>query len=274
MVDAHRLGTTLPGAGCAPKVAPTLHVQALAAFPEVRPGDDLVSLVLDSCRQTGWHLQADDCLVLAQKIVSKSEGRLVRLAEVRASEQAHSLAMRCGLDAAVVELVLRESVEVVRAAPGLLVVEHRLGHVMANAGVDQSNVPGADGEPYALLLPVDPDASARGLARAITARTGAPVSVVINDSFGRPWRQGVCGTAIGSYGLPALRDLRGTRDREGRLLQKTLVAMADEVAAMASLVMGQADEGRPVIAIRGLSFDPAASGMADVFRPRSQDLFR
>ncbi len=252
----------------------SLRMQALAGIPEVLPGIDLATLVLDACAASDWRPQAGDCFVLAQKIVSKSEGRIVPLDEADPSPRARMLADRCRMDPRVVELVLRESVAVVRAAPGVLIVEHRLGHVMANAGVDQSNVPAHDGRACALLLPVDPDASARRIALAITERAGVPVSVLVNDSFGRPWRQGVCGTALGVFGLPALRDRRGEPDRQGRPLQGTLVAVADEVAAAASLLMGQADEGRPVVAIRGLRFEPTAGGIATVFRPRDQDLFR
>jgi coenzyme F420-0:L-glutamate ligase/coenzyme F420-1:gamma-L-glutamate ligase len=255
-------------------VAASLQLQALAGIAEVTTGDDLAAIVLQACAHTGWPVKAGDCFVLAQKIVSKAEGRSVVLDKVQPSERALALAETCRLDAKMVELVLRESVAVVRAAPNVLIVRHRLGHVMANAGIDQSNVPVPDGRPRALLLPLDPDASARALALDIAGRTGVPVSVVVNDSFGRPWRQGVCGTALGVYGLPALRDRRGVPDRQGRPLRHTFVAMADEVAAAASLVMGQADEGRPVIAIRGLPFDPKAVGIVPVFRPAEQDLFR
>jgi len=251
-----------------------LELQALDAIPEVVPGTDLAVLVIDACAASGWALRAGDCIALAQKIVSKSEGRFVFLDEVRPGARALELAATCRKDPRLVELVLAESVEVVRAVPGVLITEHRLGHVMANAGVDQSNVPSLDGRERALMLPLDPDASARALAQAIAARAGVAVSVLINDSFGRPWREGVCGTAIGAWGLPALVDRRGAPDREGRPMQVTQVALADEVAAAASALMGQTDEGRPVVAIRGLPFDASAAGMRAVFRARAQDLFR
>ena len=254
--------------------AARLVLQALDGVPEVLPGTDLAALVLDACAASGWTLRAGDCIAVAQKIVSKAEGRFVFVDEVRPGARALELAATCRKDPRLVELVLAESVDVVRAVPGVLITEHRLGHVMANAGVDQSNVPELDGRERALLLPRDPDASARELAGAIAGRAGVDVSVLVNDSFGRPWREGVCGTAIGVYGLPALRDRRGAPDREGRPMQVTQVALADEIAAAASALMGQADEGRPVVAIRGLAFDPSAAGVRAVFRPRAQDLFR
>lgn len=257
-----------------PAPSSRLVLQALDGVPEVLPGTDLAALVLDACAASGWTLQAGDCVALAQKIVSKAEGRFVFVDEVRPGARALELAAVCRKDPRLVELVLSESVDVVRAVPGVLITEHRLGHVMANAGVDQSNVPAHDGRERALLLPRDPDASALSLARALADRCGVDVSVLINDSFGRPWREGVCGTAIGVYGLPALRDRRGAPDREGRPMQVTQVALADEIAAAASALMGQADEGRPVVAIRGLAFDPSAAGVRAVFRPRAQDLFR
>ena len=252
----------------------TLTLSALPGVPEVRSGDDLAALVLQACRDGGWELRDDDCIALAQKIVSKSEGRVRFLDEVVPSPEAVNLAGRVQKDARLVELVLGESARVIRAVPHVLIVEHRLGHVLANAGIDQSNVPAADGRERALLLPFDPDASARRIALGILEKTGKRVAVLVNDSFGRAWRQGVCGTAIGVFGLPALVDRRGQLDREGRAMQVTVVAMADEIAAAASLLMGQVDEGRPVVCLRGLEVDHAQGGMAAVHRPAATDLFR
>lgn len=253
-----------------------LLLEAPHGVPEVARGCDLAGLVLQACVRIGWAIADGDCFVLAQKIVSKAEGRDVRLDEVLPGARALALAEVVGKDARLVELVLRESVRVVRAAPGLLITEHRLGHVLANAGVDQSNVPGADGE-RALLLPEDPDRSARAIARSIAQRCGVRVAVLINDSFGRVWREGVCGTAIGVYGRPAVIDRRGVADRNGRALQVTRIGHADEVAAAASLLMGQADKGRPLVCVRGLGFDAGEAGqagMAPVHRPAQMDLFR
>lgn len=173
-----------------------------------------------------------------------------------------------------VELMLRESREVLRASPGVIVVEHSLGFVMANAGIDQSNVPGADGEEVALLLPADPDASARRLQQGLQVACGVEIGVLINDSFGRAWRNGVAGVAIGVAGIPALVDMRGRKDREGRPLRVTEVAAADELAAAASLLMGQADEGCPAVLARGFPYARRAGSAAELVRPRAEDLFR
>lgn len=236
-------------------------------LPRVAPGDDLAALIAP------LDLVDGDVVVVAQKIVSKAEGRLVRLADVTPSPRAHELAAITGKDAPYVELVLRESREVIRAVRGVLIVEDRRGFVMANAGIDQSNVDGGDS---ALLLPADPDASARTLREALRERTGRDVGVVINDSWGRAWRVGTTGTAIGVAGLPGVVDLRGRPDLDGRTLRITEIGLADEIAAAASLLMGQSDEGRPVVIVRGLdvaSMRRDGSG-AELLRKRAQDLFR
>ncbi|WP_048440302.1 coenzyme F420-0:L-glutamate ligase [Caenimonas sp. SL110] len=251
-----------------------LQLIAPGGLPEVRQGDDLAALVLGGCTQADWTIRSGDCFVLAQKVVSKAQGRAVALATITPSQEALSLAQTTGKDPRMMELVLRESVRVVRAVRGLVITQHRLGHVFANSGVDQSNVPAADGQECALLLPLDPDASAKAIALSLKERTGCDVSVLIIDSFGRPWREGVCGMAIGAYGLPAVIDKRGRPDREGRALQMTVIGHADEVAAAASLLMGQADEGRPLVCMRGLAFDPAAAGIAAIHRSPATDLFR
>lgn len=249
--------------------------QALAPqFPLVVPGDDLAALVVDALAVHGLALRPDDIVVLAQKVVSKAEGRLVDLAGVRPSSEAVELAARVLKDARMVELVLRESVRVVRAFPHVLIVEHKRGWIMANAGIDRSNVAGPDDGEWALLLPDDPDASAAALRCALAQRTGVAPGVVINDSFGRPWRQGTTGTAIGAAGIPSLLDLRGRMDLQGRRLETTVVGLADEIAAAASLLMGQAAEGRPVVVLRGTSWQAPASPAAAVIRPAAEDAFR
>ena len=250
-----------------------LSLLALPGLPEVRSGDDLCGAIAAGLRAAGQTLRDGDVVVLAQKIVSKAEGRLVSLAEVDPSDRARELARQSGKDPRLVELVLRESNAVLRCRPGVIVVEHRLGFVMANAGIDQSNVE-QEGDGVALLLPLDPDASCDGLRATLRAATGADVAVLIIDSHGRAWRQGTVGVAIGASGMPALLDLRGRPDRHGRPLFVTEVGLADEVAAAASLLMGQAGEGRPVILVRGVPGVPGTGRARDLIRPRATDLFR
>jgi coenzyme F420-0:L-glutamate ligase/coenzyme F420-1:gamma-L-glutamate ligase len=251
-----------------------LTLLALPGIPEVAPGADLCALLLVAIKRAGQVLHTGDILVLAQKIVSKAEGRLVRLAEVSPSARARELGTVVEKDPRLVELMLQESREVLRAVPGVLIVEHRLGFVMANAGIDQSNVPVAGDEETALLLPQDPDASARLLAQALSAASGVEVGVLVNDSFGRAWRNGVTGVAIGVSGVPALVDARGSADRAGRALRVTQVAAADELAAAASLLMGQSDEGFPAVLARGFPYTRRDSSVAELIRPRAEDLFR
>ena len=230
----------------------SLEVVPLQGLPLIRAGDDLVELVASALKRNGVMPRAGDVLVVAQKIVSKAEGRIVDLATIEPSAQAIALAADVDKDPRLVEVILSESVRVVRARRGVLIVEHRLGFIMANAGVDQSNVAPMDGSQRVLLLPENPDWSAKMLRRGLAALTGVDVAVVINDSFGRPWRQGTASVAIGAAGLPALVDLRGRLDLFGRRLEVSVVGFADEVAAAASLLMGQADEALPAVLIRGL----------------------
>lgn len=262
--------------------APELRLIALPDFPVVQAGDDLAALTISALSRAGLTLRSDDVLVYAQKIVSKSEGRQVALASVSPSARALELARIVEKDARLVELVLREARRVVRAAKDVLIVEDRRGLIMANAGIDQSNV--AAGE-QALLLPEDPDASAARLAKQLAELAGTAPAIIISDSFGRPWRLGTVGVAIGCAGLAPLMDLRGQPDLFGRPLRVTVVAHADELAAAASLLMGQADEGRPAVLVRGLGASRgvgtrAASGSerhlpaAAMIRPASEDLFR
>lgn len=251
-----------------------LALTALPGLPLVRPGDDLAELLIAALRRAGIAPASQDIVVVAQKIVSKAEGRLVRLSEVRPSLRAAALAVDTGKDPRMVELILSESREVVRHAPGLLVTEHRLGFVMANAGIDQSNVEHPGGEEFALLLPLDPDASCARLKQRLDAAFGTDIAVLVNDSFGRPWRQGVTGVALGAAGLPALLDMVGQADLFGRAMRITEIAAADEIAAAASLLMGQTDAGQPAVHLRGLRWDAAARPAADLLRPRRQDLFR
>lgn len=251
-----------------------ISLRAIGGLPIVEAGDDLGALVMAGLAAAGEALAAGDVVVLAQKVVSKAEGRFVDLGTVTPSARARAYAADCGKDPRLVELILAESRAVLRCRPGVLVVEHRLGHVTANAGIDQSNVQAAPGEERVLLLPRDPDASARRLQAALERRYGAGLAVVINDSVGRAWRLGTAGLALGVAGLPALLDRIGRPDLFGRKLEITQIGFADEIAAAASLLMGQADEGRPLVRLRGLAWDQPASDSAALRRPLAEDLFR
>jgi coenzyme F420-0:L-glutamate ligase / coenzyme F420-1:gamma-L-glutamate ligase len=254
--------------------APRLSLTALPDVPEVRPGDDLAALILAGVARAGEQLLDGDIIVLAQKIVSKAEGRYVRLADVTPSARATELAEAARKDPRVVELMLQESREVVRHRPDVIVVEHRLGFVLANAGIDASNLEPAGEDERVLLLPRDPDGSAAVIRDRLEKATGTRLGVIINDSLGRAWRNGTIGTALGASGIPALLDLRGQPDRHGRTLRSTEVGVADEVAAAASLLMGQADEGRPIVIMRGFPYPPGEGSGQDLVRPRKLDMFR
>ena len=246
----------------------------LAGVPLVEPGDDLGRIVVAAFAANGLTPEDGDVLVAAQKIVSKAEGRFIALAGVTPSADAVALAAETGKDARLVEIILSESKRVVRRRPGLIIVEHRLGFVMANAGVDHSNVAMTQGEEGVLLLPRDPDGSAEALRQSLAREFGRRIAVVVNDSFGRPWRRGVAGVALGAAGLPALVDRRGQPDLFGRPLLVTEIGFADEIAAAASLVMGQADEGLPLVLVRGLSWSAPEAPAAALVRPAEHDLFR
>jgi len=241
----------------------------------VRSGDDVATLLLQALGRAGLALRDGDVIAIAQKIISKAEGRQVRLADVTPSARAEALAAAVGKDARLVELILRESTAVSRVAPGVLIVRHRLGFTSANAGIDRFNVQTESGEEEAvLLLPLDPDASAAALREALRAATGATVGVVITDSHGRPFRLGTVGVAIGVAGLPALWNRRGEADLYGYRLQHTDVGLADEIAAAAGLLMGQAAEGLPAVLIRGLHLPPTDGRATDLVRPPDLDLYR
>jgi len=232
--------------------SPGLMLKPLADIPAIRVGDDLAKIALAALARDDDRLHSGDVLVFAQKIVSKAEGRTVELSRVRPSERACELAQQTGHDPRLVELILQESTEVIRQRRELLIVRHRLGFTLANAGIDASNV---DGQDNVLLLPVDPDASATRLRSALRKQTGIDVGVLIIDSWGRPWRMGTVGCAIGLSGLPGLIDMRGCPDLNGRPLKRTEVGFADELAAAASILMGQAAEGRPIVLARGVPYE-------------------
>lgn len=252
----------------------SLDLLALPGLPMVQAGDDLAAMIIAALDRAGRALADHDVLVIAQKIVSKAEGRMVDLATVTPSARAVALGAETGKDPRVVELILSESVRVVRSRPNLIIVRHRLGFVMANAGVDQSNVAPADGVHRVLLLPENPDASAERLRATLSSRTGARIGVIISDSFGRAWRRGTAGIAIGAAGLPSLVDLRGQPDLFGRILEVSIVGFADEIAAAASLLQGQAAEASPVVLLRGLRWSAPDAPAAALVRPPEEDLFQ
>ncbi|MDD2923354.1 MAG: coenzyme F420-0:L-glutamate ligase [Anaerolineales bacterium] len=252
----------------------SLTLTTLQNIPLIRQGDNLTDIILNALRETNIELQDNDILVLAQKIVSKAEGRMVNLADVTPSPRAVELAEQTGKDPRAVELVLQESAEVLRARAGAIIVEHKLGFVCANAGIDQSNVKG-DGEgEYVLLLPEDPDNSAREIRNAIEKATGKKIGVMIIDSHGRAWRVGTLGVCIGLSGVPALIDERGWKDLFDYALKITIVAVADELAAAASLMMGQAAEGTPIVHARGFPYKLTEGSLKELIRPKEQDMFR
>ncbi len=251
-----------------------IEIRALPGIPMVRAGDDLVSIIAGGIARADLAPRDGDVLVIAQKVVSKAEGRSVDLATVTPSDEAIKLAAEIQKDPRLVHLILSESVRVVRARPNVLIVEHKLGFVMANAGIDQSNVANPDGPQMALLLPVDPDGSAEKLRAALSRRFGAKLAVIINDSFGRAWRRGTCGVAVGAAGLPSLMDLRGNPDLFGRVLQVSITGHADEIAAAASLVQGQGAEGQPIVLVRGLHWSGPDNNAHELVRPASEDMFR
>lgn len=253
--------------------AKTVTYTALPDIPLIEPGDDLAAIIRDALAKAAIALRTDDVLVIAQKIVSKAEGRYVDLAEVTPSPRARELAATTRKDARLVEVILSESTDVLRQRGELLIVVHRLGFVMANAGVDQSNVE-QNRRQRVLLLPKDPDASCAALKSTLERETGISIGVIMNDLFGRAWRTGVVGIAIGAAGVPSLRDMVGKPDLFGRAMQVTEIAVADELAAAASLMMGQADEGIPVVHVRGLSLNAPHANAAKLIRPKHMDLFR
>lgn len=261
----------------------TLTLTPLPGIPLIQPGDNLGPIILAALERANISLQDGDILVAAQKIVSKAEGRMVSLAGVEPSPIALAIAAQSEKDARLVELILGESREVLRVRPGTIVVEHRLGFVCANAGIDHSNVspsagssslPAAQSDECMLLLPENPDRSAELLCSQLEHASGRRLGVLIIDSHGRAWRLGTVGVAIGMAGLPGLVDLRGTPDLFGFRLRITQVGAADELAAAASLVMGQAAEGTPVVHVRGFPYALRQGGLGELLRPREMDMFR
>lgn len=247
----------------------------LIDIPLITAGDDLATIIINSLHSSMVTIEDGDIFVIAQKVVSKAENRYVNLKEIQASPEAMKLAFQVDKDPSLVEMILRESNEVLRCRQGTIIVEHRLGFICANAGIDHSNVSEAvNDEEWVLLLPIDPDVSAANIRHKIEITTGKKVGVLIIDSHGRAWRLGVVGQTIGLSGVPGLVDLRGSQDLFGYTLRITQVAAADELAAAASLIMGQAEERTPVIHVRGFPYTLRDASLSELLRPRELDLFR
>ncbi len=254
----------------------SLVLTALRDIPLIRQGDDLADIIVSALPGSGLLVEDDDIFVLGQKVVSKAEGRMVNLAEVAPGEAARELAAKVDKDPRMVELMLQESRSVVRTRPGTVIVEHKLGFICANAGIDHSNVAGAGTgeEEYVLLLPENPDRSAAAIRQKLQALTGKRLGVMIIDSHGRAWRVGTVGMCIGLSGLPAIVDARGWKDLFGYTLRITIVGVADELAAAASLLMGQAAEGTPIVHVRGFPYPLREGSLQELIRPKELDLFR
>lgn len=257
--------------------ASRLEIRAVPGVPLIVPGDDLSQILIHALERAELGLEHGDVLVVTSKLISRAENRFVDLGTIEPGSRAHELARIVGKDARLVEVILGESATVSRTAPNVLIVRHRLGFISANAGVDMSNAhpPHAapDTGPWVLLIPSDPDGTAEHIRARLGERFGAKIGVVISDSLGRPFRWGTVGAAIGVAGVPALNDLRGQPDLFGRALEHTITALADQIAAAADLVAGQAAEGRGVVLVRGLAFEPVSSAASDLVRPPDQDLY-
>ena len=251
-----------------------LTLRALDGVPMVKAGDDLAAIILDALSASGQSLRDGDVVVLAQKIVSKAEGRMVELSGIAPSAKAIEIAAQSDKDPRVVQLILEESDEVLRVRPGAVIVGHRLGFVAANAGIDQSNIGNGPEDDRVLLLPLDPDGTCAKLRGELKARTGVDAVVMIIDSIGRAWRNGTVGTAIGLSGMAGLLDLRTKPDMFGRPLKTSELGLADELASAASLIMGQASEGRPIVLARGVPYARREGNAHELIRPKEIDLFR
>ncbi len=252
--------------------APKLIAYAIPGIPLIKADDDIIAIIIDRAAAAGIELRAGDTLVISSKIVSKSRGRVVALDGIKPSVEAETVAGETGKDPRLVELILRQSRRVSRKRLGVLVTEHHLGMVSANAGVDQSNI--EMGDDMALLLPIDPDGAASDFRASIRRRLGIDLAIIISDTHGRPFRVGNVGVAIGAAGLPAVKDLRGKRDLYGRVLEVTQVAYADLVASAAHLLCGEADEGLPAVLLRGLDLEAPHGRAADLNRAAEHDLYR
>ena len=251
-----------------------LSLRALGDVPFIQKGDDLTEVIVKAVADNGLTLEGGDVVLMAQKIVSKAEGRTIELRDIVARPEAVEIAGKSDKDPRVVELILQESTEVLRVRPGAVIVQHRLGFVAANAGIDQSNIGNSGDDDKVLLLPLDPDGTCARVRGELKARTGLDIAVVIIDSIGRAWRNGTIGTAIGVAGIAGLLDLRTRPDLYGRPLKTSELGLADELASAASLIMGQANEGRPIVLARGLTDGRREGTARELIRPKEMDLFR
>ena len=251
-----------------------LELLAIENIPLIEPGDDLVSILIQTIKEEKIKLRRGDILVIAQKVVSKSENRYVYLNDVTPSSEAIRIAKNSDKDPKLVQLILNESIKVIRQGRGVIVVENKLGFIHANAGIDKSNIESDTDNPKVLLLPKDPDNSALKIKEEIFRQTELKVGIIINDSSGRAWRKGIVGIAIGSSGVEVLLNLRGQKDLYGNTLEITEVGRVDEIASAASLLMGQANEGLPVIIVRGIPETSKVNNVKSILRDKSEDLFR
>ena len=250
-----------------------LEVIALNNVPSIKENDDIAKIIIDNSREDNLEIQKNDIVVIAQKIISKSEGRLIDLQTVFPSDQAKEIAKQASKDARLVELIIQESNEIIRIQNGVIIVEHNLGHILANAGIDQSNIENGDG--HVLLLPKNPSKSADQIRRDLELSLGVKVGVIITDSMGRAWRLGTTGHAIGSSGVKTIIDLRGkSKDLFGRELKTTVIGFADQIASAAALVTGESNEGKPVAIVRGIDMPSDSDNVNDLIRPKKEDLFR
>jgi coenzyme F420-0:L-glutamate ligase/coenzyme F420-1:gamma-L-glutamate ligase len=255
------------------EVASELNLTAIRNIPEINPGDDLSQIINGCLTHQNISLKDKDVLIIAQKIISKSENRFIDLKTVDPSEKAKEVSKKTDKDPRLVELILQESCEIIRAEKGILVVEHKLGHILANAGIDRSNTARPDNE--VLLLPIDPDKSARKIKQYFEDLYQIKIGVLITDSIGRAWRLGTTGHALGSSGLKTLIDLRNNEfDRDGRLLQTTIIGVADQIASASTLLMGESSEGTPAVIMRGLDLCDYSDTVKNLIRPVEEDLFR
>lgn len=250
-----------------------LEVIALNNVPSINEHDDIAKITIQHCKDSGIEIEQNNIVIIAQKIISKSEGRFVNLKSVIASDKAKKIAQQTAKDPRLVELIIKESREIIRIQDGIIIVEHRLGHILANAGIDQSNT--GKEEDQVLLLPKNPNESAAHIRRTIESTLGLKVGVIITDSMGRAWRLGTVGHAIGSSGVKTIIDLRGqSQDLFGRPLQTTVIGFADQIAASATIVMGESDEGRPIVIVKGIDMPSNSDNVDDLIRPKEDDLFR
>ena len=250
-----------------------LEVIALNNVPSIKENDDIAKIIIDNSKEDNLEIQKNDIVVIAQKIISKSEGPLIDLQTVFASDQAKEIAKQASKDARLVELIIQESNEIIRIQNGVIIVEHNLGHILANAGIDQSNIENGDG--HVLLLPKNPSKSADQIRRDLELSLGVKVGVIITDSMGRAWRLGTTGHAIGSSGVKTIIDLRGkSKDLFGRELKTTVIGFADQIASAAALVTGESNEGKPVAIVRGIDMPSDSDNVNDLIRPKKEDLFR